>query len=196
MAGLPQGSEPAVAASPTPAVAASPEDLASLRVSQPIKLSNVPLKWIRDSCEDPRGTPTTDCVVLSPGSEPAVAGSRRGASDKRAVAVEAHERPGFPPAEGWKKYGTTYWEQEGCDFNLELDHADALAAKGLPDDGSNRCESFLDARRAAYWKADQLVRQDQDQDAAEQAQTSKQGQQALEDLRPVASPKALSLIHI
>ena len=75
MAGLSQGSEPAVAASPKTAVAASPEDLASLRVSQPLKLSNVPLKWIRDSCEDPRGTPTTDCVVLSQGSEPAVAAS-------------------------------------------------------------------------------------------------------------------------
>ena len=75
MAGLSQGSEAAVAASPKPAVAASPEDLASLRVSQPLKLSNVPLKWIRDSCEDPRGTPTTDCVVLSQGSEPAVAES-------------------------------------------------------------------------------------------------------------------------
>ena len=77
MAGLSQGSEAAVAASPKPAVAASPEDLASLRVSQPLKLSNVPLKWIRDSCEDPRGTPTTDCVVLSKGSEPAVAASQK-----------------------------------------------------------------------------------------------------------------------
>ena len=76
MAGLSQGSEAAVAASPKPAVAVSPEDLASLRVSQPLKLSNVPLKWIRDSCEDPRGTPTTDCVVLSQGSEPAVAASQ------------------------------------------------------------------------------------------------------------------------
>ena len=75
MAGLSQGSEAAVAASPKPAVAASPEDLGSLRVSQPFKLNNVALKWIRDSCEDPRGTPTTDCVVLSQGSEPAVAES-------------------------------------------------------------------------------------------------------------------------
>ena len=49
MAGLSQGSEAAVAASPKPAVAASPEDLASLRVSQPLKLSNVPLKWIREA---------------------------------------------------------------------------------------------------------------------------------------------------
>ena len=40
--------------------------MASLRVSQLLKLS----------CEDPRSTPTTDCVVLSQGSEPAVAASR------------------------------------------------------------------------------------------------------------------------
>ena len=37
-----------------------------------------------------------------------------GASDKRAVALEARERLGLPPAKGWKKYDTTYWEQEGC----------------------------------------------------------------------------------
>jgi hypothetical protein len=37
-----------------------------------------------------------------------------GASDKRAVALEARERLGLPPAQGWKKYDTTYWEQEGC----------------------------------------------------------------------------------
>ena len=65
MAGLSQGSEPAVAASPKPAVAASPEDLASLRVSQPFKLYNVALKLIRDSYEDPPGNPTTDCVDLT-----------------------------------------------------------------------------------------------------------------------------------
>ena len=90
------------------------------------------------------------------------------------------------PFSGWKKYDTTYWEQEGCNLHLDLDDAHALAAKGLPDDGSNRSESFLDARRAAYWKADQLVTQEQDQDAAEQAETSMQGQQALEDRGPVA----------
>ena len=89
-----------------------------------------------------------------------------GASDKRAVAVEARERPKLLKA-----------------------FADALAAKGLPDDGSNCSESFLDARRAAYWKADQLGRQEQDQDAAEQAETSKQGQQALKDRGPDARPK-------
>ena len=36
-----------------------------------------------------------------------------GFSDKRAVALEARERLGLPPAEGWKKYDTTHWEQEG-----------------------------------------------------------------------------------
>ena len=34
---------------------------------------------------------------------------------------------------------------------LDLDDAQALAAMGLPDDGSNRSESFLDARRGAMW---------------------------------------------
>ena len=48
-----------------PAVAASMEDLASLRVSQPFKLNNVALEWIRDSHEDPPGHPTTDCVDLT-----------------------------------------------------------------------------------------------------------------------------------
>ena len=48
-----------------PAVAASPEDLASLRVSQSFKLNNVALEWVRDSHEDPPGNPTTDCVDLT-----------------------------------------------------------------------------------------------------------------------------------
>ena len=111
-----------------------------------------------------------------------------GASDKRAVAVEA---PGLPPAEGWKADDTTCWEQEGCDLNMDLGHADALAAKGLPDDGSNRSESFQNARRAAFWKANQLVRPEQGQEAAEQAETSKHGQQALEYRGPDALPKKL-----
>ena len=34
-------------------------------------------------------------------------------------------------------------------LSLHLDHADALAAMGLPADGSNRSEAFLDARRGA-----------------------------------------------
>ena len=50
---------------PEPAVAASPEDLARLHVSQPFRLNNVALKWIRDSNENPPGTPTTDCVDLT-----------------------------------------------------------------------------------------------------------------------------------
>ena len=50
---------------------------------------------------------------------------------------------------GHKKYDTTPWE--GCNLYLDLDHAQALAAMGLPDDGSNRSESFLDARRGAFW---------------------------------------------
>ena len=37
-----------------------------------------------------------------------------GASDKLAVALEARERLGLPPAKGWKKYDTIYWQQEGC----------------------------------------------------------------------------------
>ena len=50
---------------PEPAVAASPEDLARLHVSQPFRLNNVALKWIRDSNEEPPGAPTTDCVDLT-----------------------------------------------------------------------------------------------------------------------------------
>ena len=78
MAGLSQGSEAAVAASPKPAVAASPEDLASLRVSQPLKLSNVPLKWIRDSCEDP-GSHRGEAIVAAVAAE-----GTEGADDDRA----------------------------------------------------------------------------------------------------------------
>ena len=47
------------------AVAALPQDLARLRVTQPFKLNNVALKWIRDSNENPPGTPTIDCVDLT-----------------------------------------------------------------------------------------------------------------------------------
>ena len=50
---------------------------------------------------------------------------------------------------GHKKYDTTPWE--GCNLYLDLDGTQALAAMGLPDDGSNRSESFLDARRGAMW---------------------------------------------
>ena len=112
----------------------------------------------------------------------------RKAPEQEPEEFEAPEEEPLPPAKGWKKYDTT-GEKAGCTLYLELDHARALAAKGLPDDGSNRSESFLDARRAAYWKADQLGRQEQGQDAAKQAETSKQGQQALEDRGPVAASK-------
>ena len=80
----------------------------------------------------------------------------------------------LPPAKGWKKYDTTYWEQEGCNLHLDLDDAHALAAKGLPDDGSNRSESFLDARRGAYW--------------SRKLSAPKDPPEALEDLGPVALP--------
>ena len=50
---------------PGAAVAASAEDLARLRVTQPFKLNNVALKYIRDSNENPRGVPTTDRVDLT-----------------------------------------------------------------------------------------------------------------------------------
>ena len=76
----------------------------------------------------------------------------------------------LPPAKGWKKYDTTYWEQEGCNLHLDLDDAHALAAKGLPDDGSNRSESFLDAR----WSRKLSAPEDPPE--------------ALEDLGPVALP--------
>ena len=111
----------------------------------------------------------------------------RKAPEQELEEFEAPEEEPLPPAKGRKKYDTT-GEKAGCTLYLELDHARALAAKGLPDDGSNRSESFLDARCAAYWKADQLGRQEQDQDAAEQAETSKQGQQALKDRGPDARP--------
>ena len=53
--------------------------------------------------------------------------------------------PTLPQAEGWRKYDTTPWE--GCNLYLDLDDAQALAAMGLPDNGSDGSEAFLDARR-------------------------------------------------
>ena len=47
------------------AVAAHPNALAEMRVTQPFKLNNVALKWIRDQNEKPRGFPTTSCVDLT-----------------------------------------------------------------------------------------------------------------------------------
>ena len=69
MIALPDGPVAAVAASAEAAVAATAADLAQLHVSQPFRLNNVALKWIRDSHEDPPGHPTTDCVDLT-GSDP------------------------------------------------------------------------------------------------------------------------------
>ena len=88
----------------------------------------------------------------------------------------------LPPAKGWKKYDTTYWEQEGCNLHLDLDDAHALAAKGLPDDGSNRSESFLAARlwrtlNARRWIPSSML-----------ADAPKDPPEALEDLGPVALP--------
>ena len=95
----------------------------------------------------------------------------------------------LPPAKGWKKYDTTYWEQEGCNLHLDLDDAHALAAKGLPDDGSNRSESFLDARCGAYWSrglpplnARRWI------PSSMLADAPKDPPEALEDLGPVALP--------
>ena len=69
MIARPDGPVAAVAASAEAAVAATAADLAQLHVSQPFRLNNVALKWIRDSHEDPPGHPTTDCVDLT-GSDP------------------------------------------------------------------------------------------------------------------------------
>ena len=104
-------------------------------------------RWL--SLYSPTGRPEEEPEEFRKGKGKSGGAQGEGASDKRAVAVEARERPELPPAEGWKKYDTTNWEQQGCDLHLGLDHAGALAAKGLPDDGSNRSESFLDARRGA-----------------------------------------------
>ena len=60
--------EPAVPGHPSnseAAVAATPEDLATLPVSQPFWLNNVALKWIRDLHENPPGNPITNCVDLT-----------------------------------------------------------------------------------------------------------------------------------
>ena len=42
---------------------------------------------------------------------------------------------------------TSRWE--GCNLYLDLSQTQALDAMGLPDDGSDLSESFLDARRGA-----------------------------------------------
>ena len=52
-----------------------------------------------------------------------------------------------PEAKGLRQYHTSRWE--GCNLYLDLSQARALDAMGLPDDGSDLSESFLDARRGA-----------------------------------------------
>ena len=60
------------------------------------------------------------------------------------------------------------------------------------NDSSSSTTSFAPSSpncEATSKREDQLGRQEQDQDAAEQAETSKQGQQALKDRGPDARPK-------
>ena len=47
------------------AVAATREDLDALPVTQPFKLNNTALKWLRDTSENPPGFPTTRCVDIT-----------------------------------------------------------------------------------------------------------------------------------
>ena len=61
----PQAAVAVDSAGPEAAVAASPEDLARVKVTQPWSLNNVALKWIRDLCENPPGTPTRPRVNLT-----------------------------------------------------------------------------------------------------------------------------------
>ena len=73
--------------------------------------------------------------------------------EKRLAVVESEQQQAAQDAELGaalqNALGTSQWE--GCNLCLDLDHAQALAAMGLPDDGSERSESFLDARRGAMW---------------------------------------------
>ena len=52
-----------------------------------------------------------------------------------------------PHAKGWSQYHASRWE--GHNLYLDLDRAEALAAMGLRDDGSNLSISFLNARQGA-----------------------------------------------
>ena len=47
------------------AVVASPSEIATHTVTQPFRLNNVALTWIRDTHEDPPGFPTVDRVELT-----------------------------------------------------------------------------------------------------------------------------------
>ena len=53
--------------------------------------------------------------------------------------LKKHLQLTLPQAKGWKKCDTQPWGDRN--LHLHLDHAEALAAMGLPDDGSNRSES-------------------------------------------------------
>ncbi|MDA8584113.1 hypothetical protein N9L68_07750 [bacterium] len=73
------------------------------------------------------------------------------AGNDRRVALEVLERLGLPPDEGSGNYDTAYWKHKCCHLHLDLNDEDAFAAKGIPNDGSDRYESFLCARSEAYW---------------------------------------------
>ena len=60
----------------------------------------------------------------------------------------AHDAPQLSAPVSDRALQDAMWYSE---LYLDLDDAQALAAMGLPDDGSNRSESFLDARRGAMW---------------------------------------------
>ena len=89
--------------------------------------------------------------------EPVVAATTRNrpATSSRAQCPRVASSPLRPP---WlservrsqiSQWHTSRWE--ACNLYLDPDHAQALAAMGLQDDGPNRFESFLDARRGAMW---------------------------------------------
>ena len=61
----PEAAVAALSARAEAAVAATPEQLAKVKVTQPFKLNNVALKWIRDKHEQPPGTPIRECVDLT-----------------------------------------------------------------------------------------------------------------------------------
>ena len=74
----------------------------------------------------------------------------RGRAEER-IALQLAAAASQPSGEGM----SCAWCPRICgskvNLYLDLDHEQALAAMGLPDDGSNGSESFLDARRGAMW---------------------------------------------
>ena len=63
------------------------------------------------------------------------------AREARDMAIQSLGNPGAPP-----------WEFTFGQLHLEIDdHADAIIAAGLQDDGSQRVEEFLDTRRYMFW---------------------------------------------